>query len=43
MALAGLWETWRPPAGERMRGFAIIPTTPNQMCATIHNRMPVIL
>ena len=43
MALAGLWETWRPPAGERVRSFAIIPTTPNEMCAAIHNRMPVIL
>jgi putative SOS response-associated peptidase YedK len=43
MALAGLWETWPPPAGERVRSFAIIPTTPNEMCAAIHNRMPVIL
>jgi putative SOS response-associated peptidase YedK len=29
MALAGLWETWRSPAGERVRSFAIITTTPN--------------
>ena len=27
MALAGLWETWRSPAGERVRSFAIITTT----------------
>ena len=26
-----------------MRGFAIITTTPNEMCAELHNRMPVIL
>jgi putative SOS response-associated peptidase YedK len=26
-----------------MRSFAIITTTPNQLCAGIHNRMPVIL
>jgi putative SOS response-associated peptidase YedK len=26
MALAGLWETWRSPAGERVRSFAIITT-----------------
>jgi len=43
MALAGLWETWRSPAGERVRSFAIITTTPNEMCAELNNRMPVIL
>jgi putative SOS response-associated peptidase YedK len=43
MALAGLWETWRSPAGERVRSFAIITTTPNEMCAELHNRMPVLL
>jgi putative SOS response-associated peptidase YedK len=43
MALAGLWETWRSPVGERVRSFAIITTTPNEMCAELHNRMPVIL
>jgi putative SOS response-associated peptidase YedK len=43
MALAGLWETWRSPSGERVRSFAIITTTPNEMCAELHNRMPVIL
>ena len=29
MALAGLWENWRSPAGEWVRSFAIITTTPN--------------
>jgi putative SOS response-associated peptidase YedK len=43
MALAGLWETWRSPAGERVRSFAIITTAPNELCARLHNRMPVIL
>jgi putative SOS response-associated peptidase YedK len=42
MALAGLWETWRSPAGERVRSFAIITTTPNELCAELHNRMPVL-
>src|SRR5437763_15304105 len=28
MALAGLWENWRSPAGEWVRSFAIITTTP---------------
>jgi putative SOS response-associated peptidase YedK len=43
MALAGLWETWKSPAEEVVRSFTIITTTPNEMCAEIHNRMPVIL
>ena len=43
MALAGLWENWRSPAGEWVRSFAIITTTPNEPCAELHNRMPVVL
>jgi len=43
MALAGLWETWRSPANETVRSFTIVTTTPNELCAPIHNRMPVIL
>jgi putative SOS response-associated peptidase YedK len=43
MALAGLWENWQSPAGEWVRSFAIVTTTPNELCAEIHNRMPVIL
>jgi putative SOS response-associated peptidase YedK len=43
MALAGLWETWRSPAGERVRSFAIVTTEPNELCARLHNRMPVVL
>jgi putative SOS response-associated peptidase YedK len=43
MALAGLWENWRSPAGEWVRSFAIITTTPNALCPELHNRMPVVL
>jgi putative SOS response-associated peptidase YedK len=43
MALAGLWENWRSPAGEWIRSFAIVTTTPNALCAELHNRMPVVL
>jgi putative SOS response-associated peptidase YedK len=43
MALAGLWENWRSPAGEWMRSFAIVTTTPNELCAELHDRMPVVL
>jgi len=43
MPLAGLWEIWRSPAQETVRSFTIITTTPNELCAEVHNRMPVIL
>jgi putative SOS response-associated peptidase YedK len=43
MAMAGLWETWRSPQGERIRSFTIATTTPNELCAKLHNRMPVVL
>jgi len=43
MAMAGLWESWRSPAGERIRSFTIATTTPNELCAELHNRMPVVL
>ena len=40
---AGLWETWRSPAGERIRSFPVITTEPNELCAALHNRMPAVL
>ena len=43
MALAGLWESWRSPAGERVRSFTIVTTAPNALLAELHDRMPVIL
>jgi putative SOS response-associated peptidase YedK len=43
MALAGLWENWHSPAGEWIRTFAIITTQPSELCAELHNRMPVVL
>ena len=43
MAMAGLWETWRSPEGERIRSFTIATTKPNALCAELHDRMPVVL
>ena len=31
MALAGIWETWRSPADQRVQSFAIITRTPNEL------------
>jgi putative SOS response-associated peptidase YedK len=33
----------RSPAGERIKSFTIVTTTPNELCADLHNRMPVVL
>jgi 1-aminocyclopropane-1-carboxylate deaminase len=35
-------ENWRSPAGKRVHSFAILTTTPNELCAELHNRMPVV-
>jgi putative SOS response-associated peptidase YedK len=43
LALAGLWENWRSSAGEWIRSFAIFTTIPNELCAELHDRMPVVL
>jgi putative SOS response-associated peptidase YedK len=41
-AFGGLWERWRD--GERLvESFCIITVEPNELCATIHDRMPLIL
>jgi hypothetical protein len=34
MALAGLLENWHSPAGEWVRSFAIVTTTPNELCGS---------
>ena len=42
-SLAGLWETWQDDAGNEIRSATIITTRPNELMATMHDRMPVIL
>lgn len=44
LLLAGLWEQWPGNENEpETRSFTIITTTPNELMATLHDRMPVIL
>lgn len=43
MALAGLWEEWKPNEGAPLLSCTIITTGPNSLMEPIHNRMPVIL
>ncbi|EJC84183.1 hypothetical protein Rleg4DRAFT_5982 [Rhizobium leguminosarum bv. trifolii WSM2297] len=42
-ALAGIWEAWHHPIGIDIRSFAVVTCPPNEMMATIQNRMPVII
>jgi len=42
-AFAGLWDRWVPHEGEAIESFTILTTRPNELTATIHDRMPVIL
>jgi putative SOS response-associated peptidase YedK len=42
-AFAGLWDAWESPDGSSIRTCTIITTEPNELMATLHNRMPVIL
>ena len=42
-AFAGLWDSWRDPAGDIVRSCTIITTEPNELLRPIHNRMPVVL
>ena len=42
-AFAGLWESWKDPAGESVLSCTIVTIGPNSLIEPIHNRMPVIL
>jgi putative SOS response-associated peptidase YedK len=42
-AFAGLWDEWISPDGSQIRTCTIVTTEPNELMASIHNRMPVIL
>ncbi len=42
-AFAGLWDEWHSHDGDSIRSATIITIEPNELMATIHSRMPVIL
>jgi putative SOS response-associated peptidase YedK len=42
-AFAGLWERWAPGQERPVESCVIVTTTPNEVLAPIHDRMPVIL
>jgi putative SOS response-associated peptidase YedK len=41
--MAGLYDEWTSPGGEKLTTCTIITTMPNKELQPIHNRMPVIL
>jgi len=44
MAFAALWDGWKDPANNKwLQTFTIITTDANELMASVHNRMPVIL
>ncbi|MFB8373804.1 SOS response-associated peptidase [Paenibacillus taichungensis] len=42
-SLAGLYDTWIDPEGNKLSTCTIITTEPNRLMSDIHDRMPVIL
>ena len=42
-AFAGLWEAWEGADHSYVESCTILTTTPNELMAPIHDRMPVIL
>lgn len=41
--IAGIWEQWKSPTGDKMHTFSLLTGPPNEKMAEVHNRMPVIL
>lgn len=42
-SFAGIWEEYETVTGDRQHTFLILTTTPNEVVAEVHDRMPVIL
>jgi putative SOS response-associated peptidase YedK len=43
LALAGLWERWRTPAGEKLDTCVIVTVDANAQLGAIHDRMPLLV
>ena len=43
LALAGLWDLWRTPDGDKLASCTIITVPANGVVSPIHDRMPAVL
>ena len=43
LLFAGIYEPWTSPDGKVIKTFAIVTTEPNELVASIHDRMPVFV
>jgi putative SOS response-associated peptidase YedK len=43
MTIAGVWDIWISPLGERIACFALLTTAPNDLLAPLCKQMPVII
>src|SRR5687767_378861 len=43
LAIAGLWERWRKPSGEKLETCVIVTTDANAQLVQIHDRMPLLI
>ena len=43
LALAGLWERWRTPSGDKIETCVIVTTDASPQLAPIHDRMPLLI
>jgi putative SOS response-associated peptidase YedK len=43
LALAGLWERWRRPSGDKLETCVIVTTDANAQLAKVHDRMPLLI
>ena len=41
--LGGLWDTWHYGREDALATFTVLTTLPNELAATIHDRMPLIV
>jgi putative SOS response-associated peptidase YedK len=43
LALAGLWERWRTPGGDKVETCVIVTTDASVQLAKVHDRMPLLV
>jgi putative SOS response-associated peptidase YedK len=43
MVMAGLWDLWILPEGEKIKSCTVITCEANEAVGSLHDRMPVIL